>query len=89
MMFQQKPTHTYLGRVWADPNNRHDKFEEDHNLYHDAADGSYIVVSEVEHVSGPNVSCSYTKFTRSDYETAHPTRVGAIADLIAQHLAPG
>ena len=85
MMFQRKLTHEYIGRVWADPRSRHDKREEDHNLYRDSADESYIVVSEVEYVSGPNVSCSHPVYSRSDYEAVNPTRADAITQLIANH----
>ena len=85
MMFQRKSTHEYIGRVWADPKNRHDKREEDHNLYRDSADDSYIVVSQVEHVSGPNVSCSHTVYSRSDYEAANPTLADTITRLIADY----
>ena len=39
MMFQRKPSHNYLGDVWRVPDNRHDKGEEDHNLYFDGETG--------------------------------------------------
>ncbi|HEY2786343.1 MAG TPA: hypothetical protein VGJ05_15355 [Fimbriiglobus sp.] len=85
MMFQRKPSHTYIGDVWRDPDNRHDKREEDHSLYFDSETGQYIVVEEVEQVSGPNVSCSHTIHTVQEYLKLHPDRREVVECAIAAH----
>jgi hypothetical protein len=87
MMFQKKPTHVYLGEVWHDPSNRHDRREEDHNLYFYNETQEYMVVEDVEYVSGPHVSCYHVIHSMERYVSQHSDRRAIIDAMIRSHQA--
>jgi hypothetical protein len=88
MIFERRPTHTFLGCVWSHPRNRSDKREEDHYVYFDSDTGQYFVVESVEHASGPNVSGSDEIVTIEEYLRLHPERRTALESAISRHRKP-
>lgn len=85
MRFKPSPRQVRVGDVWHDPNNRHDKFEEDHTLWFDSVTGVYFVAADVEHVSGPHVSLSHYCVDATVYSSRHLTRKYVIDELIRLH----
>jgi hypothetical protein len=81
-MFQQTPNHLFIGRVWSDPDNRHDKREVDHNLYLDLDALQFIIVEEIEHTSGANTSCHHEIHAASDYVNRYPERREQVKSFI-------
>jgi len=87
MLFQRKRTHVFVGRVWSDPKNSFVRREEDHNLYCDTLDGSYFIVEEIEHTSGPNTSCHHCIRSIDEYAEQNPSRHKTVDDMISTHRA--
>lgn len=79
-------TQIFLGLVWSDPQNRHDKREEDHYLRFDTRTFEFVVDEEIEHVSGPRASSHTNLRPVVEYLKRHPERREVLVQLLPESL---
>ncbi len=87
MRFIPKSHHVFVGPVWSDPDNRHDKEETDHYLYFDSNTLGFFVEENTSFVSGPDVSVHHSVKDLTQYLQEHPERREAVSRLIAQKIS--